>query len=142
MLIIDTMSKKEYTQEQMKELQLNSNVNLCTSKNIIYTDEFKIRAIQLDKRWFCPRDIFKDFWFPDYIVNWDIPGQSLKNWRYKVKKNWVIWLARWKKWRPKKERIDPSKMSKDEYIKYLEAKIAYQEALEKEVYKSIHWYYP
>ena len=43
------MSKIEYTKEQIQELLSNPNVKSCTSKYITFTDEFKVRAIQLDK---------------------------------------------------------------------------------------------
>ena len=43
------MSKIGYTKEQVQELINNPNVKSCTSKYITFTDEFKVRAIQLDK---------------------------------------------------------------------------------------------
>jgi hypothetical protein len=43
------MSKKEYTKEEIQELMSNPNVKSCTSKYITFTDEFKVRAIELDK---------------------------------------------------------------------------------------------
>jgi hypothetical protein len=43
------MSKIEYTKEQIEELISNPNVRSCTSKYITFTDEFKVRAIELDK---------------------------------------------------------------------------------------------
>lgn len=132
------MSKKEYTQEQIEELILNPNVKSCTSKYITFTDEFKVRAIDLDKKWFYHRRIFKDFWFPEYIVNSKMPAQLLKNRRWRSKEKWPIWLVGNKKWRQKKETIDTSKTTKDEYIEYLEAKTLYLE----EIHKKVSWYYP
>ena len=132
------MSKIEYTQEQIQELISNPNVKSCTTKYITFTDEFKIIAIKLDKSWFYHKRIFKDSKFPRYIVNSEIPKQSLKNWRWKFKNKWPIWLVGAKRWRKKKEFIDTSKMTKDEYIKYLEAKTSYLE----ELHKKIYWDYP
>lgn len=132
------MSKREYTKEQMQELLSNPNVKSCTSKYIIFTEEFKIRSITLDQSWFYHRRIFKDFGFPEYIINSKIPMQSLKNWRWKFKKKWILWLVDTKRWRVKKEKNNTSTMNKDEYIKYLEAKTSYLEELHKKVY----WNYP
>lgn len=122
----------------MQELLSNPNVKSCTSKYIIFTEEFKIRSITLDQSWFYHRRIFKDFGFPEYIINSKIPMQSLKNWRWKFKKKWILWLVDTKRWRVKKEKNNTSTMNKDEYIKYLEAKTSYLEELHKKVY----WNYP
>lgn len=56
------------------ELLNNKYVKNCTSKNIKFTKDCKIKALKLEE----------------------------------------------KKWIPKKERFDKSKMTKDEYIEYLE----------------------
>ncbi len=128
------MFKKEYTTEQMAELSSNPSVVSCTSKYIMFTDDFKIKVIELDKMWLYYKRIFKDFWFPTYIVDSKIPIQSLKNWRRKFKENGIIWLISAKRWRKKKEKIDISKMNKDEYIEYLEAKTRYLEEIHKKAY--------
>jgi hypothetical protein len=131
------MLKQEYTKKQMQELLNNPNIKSCTSKYIIFTEEFKFRAINLSEMWFNHREIFKDFWFPAHIIDSKTPKQSLTNWRAKVRKDGLVWLLDIKRWRKKKE-VDPSKMTKDEYIEHLEAQVAYQ----KEVYKRIRSHYP
>jgi hypothetical protein len=47
-------------------------------------------------------------------------------------------LIKTKKWRKKLEKIDISKMTKDEYIRYLETKTSYLEELHNQAY----WKYP
>lgn len=84
------------------------------------------------------RDIFRYFWFPDFIINSEVPRNVIKEWRRKIKTKWLSWLIGTKKWRKKWERIDISKMNKDEYIKYLETKTAYLE----ELHKTKYWHYP
>ena len=131
------MSKQIYTKKQIKELEWNPNVKLCSSKYITFKDEFKLKVLELDRQWKIHRDIFKSFWFPEYIISSKIPEKSLKNWRFKAKHEWINSLKNTKKWRKKKE-YEPSKMSKDEYIEYLETKLVVLEELKK----ITDWKYP
>jgi hypothetical protein len=84
------------------------------------------------------RDIFRKFWFPEYIINSKIPERLLKNWRYKARHKWIESLQDSKKWRKKKENFDTSKMSKDEELEYLRTKVAVLEELKK----LVDWDYP
>ena len=127
------MTKEKYSPKQIEELLSNPKVRSCTSKYITYADGFKIKAIKLYKNWLYPKRIFKDFNFPNFVVNSELPRLSLKRWRRKIKDWWIELLITSKKWRKKKDQLVISKMSKDEYIKYLEAKIAYQEELYKRI---------
>jgi hypothetical protein len=43
------MSNKGYNKEQIQELLNVKYVKSCTSKYISFTDEFKIKALELDK---------------------------------------------------------------------------------------------
>lgn len=121
------MSKKEYTKEQLEILRINKYIKNCSPKSISFTSEFKQKTIELDTLWKYSRDIFIEFWFPDFIVNSDVPRQSLKNWRLIMKRNWLIRLAEGKRWRKKKNKVNLSKMTKEEELKFFKAKSAYLE---------------
>ncbi len=133
------MDKITYNDKQLSILKKNRYIKNCSPKYITFTDEFKIEALWLDSNWVYFRDIFKHFWFPDFIIDSEVPRHLIKSWRYKMKTLWVDWLISTRKWRKKKELLDIDKMSKDEYIEYLETKLAYMEELKKMIDK---WHYP
>jgi len=122
------MKEIKYTKSQIKKLKNNPYIKNCTSKSIIFTKDCKLKTLELDKKWVFHREIFKQLWFPEYIFNSRIPSLSLDRWKRNVKLKWKIEET---KWRKKKEYIDTTKMTKDEYIEYLEAKLALMEELER-----------
>lgn len=135
------MSKIHYDEHQVKELLANKYVKDCSFKYILFTDEFKIKALELDKKFIYHKTIFKDSWFPEYIYNSKIPKNSLGNWRYKLKNKWLSWLIKTKKWRKKKENKDEkdiTKMTLNEQNEYIKAENAYL----KELHKTAYWDYP
>ncbi len=132
------MTKEKYSTEQMKELLTNPNVKSCTLKRMTCTDDFKIKAITLYQDWRYSRKIFEEFEFPGFIINSNIPKRSLKDWRKKVRDWWMWALISSKRWRKKINELNLANMTKDEYIEYLEAKIAYQDELHKKVCKSAY----
>lgn len=131
------MSKKRYTDEQIKELKANKYVMNCTEKSIQFTDEFRKIAMELDGKEF-PRAIFKKCWFPDYVVNSIIPEKSFNRRRKSMREKWEIWLIdnRWCNWwRPRKNKIKKKsweiiEVSKEER-EYMQAELA--------VYKELFW---
>ena len=131
------MSKKRYTDEQIKELKANKYVMNCTEKSIQFTDEFRKIAMKLDGKEF-PRAIFKKCWFPDYIVNSIIPEKSFNRRRKSMREKWEIWLIdnRWRNWwKPRKNKIkkkswETIEISKEEW-EYMQAELA--------VYKELFW---
>lgn len=127
--------KEKYNQEQIKELKRNRYVKNCTCKHLIFTKSCKLKAIELSKQYTTPKEIFTQLWFPDYIVHSKTPSRSITRWKSVIKNTW--WVEE-KKWRRRAERIDISKMTKDEYIFYLEAKLAIAEELKK----LTNWDYP
>lgn len=131
------MSKKRYTDEQIKELKANKYVMNCTEKSIQFTDEFRKIAMELDGKEF-PRAIFKKCWFPDYVVNSIIPEKSFNRRRKSMREKWEIWLIdnRWCNWwRPRKNKIKKKSWEKIEVPKeereYMQAELA--------VYKELFW---
>jgi hypothetical protein len=81
------------------------------------------------------KEIFIKFWFPEYIINSDIPSNSLARWK-RLNKKWII---EENKWRPKKdENLDFSKMTLQEQNEYLRIENLYL----KELHKQIYWEYP
>lgn len=132
------MAGIKYNESQIEEIKSNKYVKDCTSKYITFTDEFKIKVLELDVKWIYHRKIFEDFWFPDYLINSKVVNRSLWNWRYKLKDKWLYWLINTKKWRKKKEKSDISKMNLEEQIEYFKTENAFL----KEMYKLKHWKYP
>ena len=131
------MSKKRYTDEQIKELKANKYVMNCTEKSIQFTDEFRKIAMELDGKEF-PRAIFKKCWFPDYIVNSKIPEKSFNRRRKSMREKWEIWLIdnRWRNWwRPRKNKI---KKKSWEIIEVPKEEREYMQA-ELAVYKELFW---
>ena len=113
------MSKKRYTDEQIKELKANKYVMSCTEKSIQFTDEFRKIAMELDGKEF-PRAIFKKCWFPDYVVNSIIPEKSFNRRRKSMREKWEIWLIdnRWRNWwKPRKNKIKKKIMRNNRNIK-------------------------
>ena len=132
------MAQLKYSEDQILELKQNKYVKNCTSKYLSFTDEFKIKALELDKRCFFSKEIFQEFWFPEYVINTKLPKNTIATLRFKEKIQWIQWVRSSKKWRKKHKEIDFENMSKDEKIEYLEAENDYL----KELYKLKHWKYP
>lgn len=132
------MAKIKYNESQIEELQQNKYVKDCTEKYITFTDEFKMKVLKWVDKWEYHRQIFYDCGFPDYVWATDLVPRIVGNWKHKMKTKWLEWIIWTKKWRKKWERIDTSKMSKEEEIAYYKAEVAYL----KELYKKTYWHYP
>ena len=128
----------KYNKEKIAELKNNKYVIDCTEKYITFTDDFKMKVLKWVEKWEYHRQIFYDCWFPDYVWNTDLVPRIVWNWKFKLKNKWLEWIIWNRKWRKKWEKIDISKMTKDEYISYLEARTEYL----KELYKKAHGHYP
>lgn len=132
------MSKIIYTENEIKEIEANKYVDKCTTKQIRFTNEFKIELLKLADKWFFYREIFEALWFPEYVVKSQVPERSYTRWKNIKKTKWLVWLIWTKKWRPIKEKKDLNKMSLKEQNEYLQAEVAYL----KELHKTAYWHYP
>ena len=129
------MALIKYTENQIQELLQNKYVKSCSSKNITFTKECKLEALKLEETNWNRKEIFELLWFPEYVFNTRIPTKNIDRWKRNIKNKWIIEKRRWRKI---KEVFDVSKISKDEYIAYLEAKIL----LSEELKQIDNWGYP
>lgn len=79
------MEKIKYIEEQIKELKNNLNVKNCTSKHIVFTKKFKIKAVELANILVWVREIFEQFWFPEYVINLVVPKNVIYRWKRNMK---------------------------------------------------------
>ncbi len=76
------MSKRRLTENQIKDLLANSNVENCSDRSITYNKEFKVWAVnKYYKEGYSPRMIFEEAGFDVSIIGEDTPGFSLQRWR-------------------------------------------------------------
>lgn len=121
------MAEIKYNEAQIEELKNNKYVKSCTNKNINFTLEFKLEVVKLSKKWMFYKEIFEKLWFPDYVVNSNIPQYCYHRWKNKI----IKWNIEDKKWRPKVNKMDFDNMTKDEELEYLRTKLAFYEEMEK-----------
>ena len=132
------MAGIKYSKKQVEELLKNKYVKDCTQKYISFTDEFKIKVLELDSKWIYHRKIFQELWFPEYICISNVVNRTLRNLRHNLKTKWKDFLLESKKWRKKVENININKMTLLEQNEYLKT----ENAVLKEMYKLKYWKYP
>ncbi|TCN23982.1 hypothetical protein EV146_10888 [Mesobacillus foraminis] len=86
------MSKKLFTEKEIKTLSKNPYVKSVTSKGITYTDEFKKLFIAKNKKGRTPREIFDECGFDEEIIGISRIQSSGKRWREAYRKNGVLGL--------------------------------------------------
>jgi transposase len=73
--------KKQFTEEQKKRLNLNPNVQRITNVGIIYTQEFRKKAIQFYSQGQAANDIFIEAGFNIDDLGFENPVKNLSKWR-------------------------------------------------------------
>ncbi|OGM92690.1 hypothetical protein A2333_00865 [Candidatus Wolfebacteria bacterium RIFOXYB2_FULL_49_7] len=121
------MSKRILTQEEQETLRHNHNVASCSAKSISFAPAFKQRAIREYKEGVSPQEIFSAMGLPLSLIGRKTPSNCLKEWLAIERKQGIDALLsdgrgrHGKTGRKRIERVDKSKMTKDERIAYLEA---------------------
>lgn len=123
------MSKRIFTQEQIKELLENPNVKRCSNKSVTYSREFKIMAVRLHEQGTPPLMIFMQAGFNIDILGRDVPGDSLFRWRMIFGKRGIEGFSTETRGRSHGGgRPRTNWQNEKEKIKYLETQIAYLKA--------------
>ncbi len=82
------MSKRIFSEDQIKELLDNPNVSRCSDKSITYSKEFKVLAVKkYYEEGYSSRMIFKEAGFNIVDIGKDTPKNCLSSWKrtYKTK---------------------------------------------------------
>lgn len=86
------MSKKIFTEKEIKILSANPNVKSVSPKGITYTDEFKRLFIIENEKGKFPRQIFEENEFDIDIIGMKRIESSGKRWRAAYRDNGVVGL--------------------------------------------------
>ena len=121
------MSKRIFTNEQIKHLSQNPNVSRCSQRSITCAKEFKIRAVRLYGQGLSSREIFKEAGFDLNVIGRDQPKRCLRRWKKVWRRKGEGGLnteTRGRLGRPRK----PQDLSDKDKIQRLEMEIAYLKA--------------
>lgn len=86
------MSKKIFTEKEIKVLSGNPYVSSVSSKGITYTDEFKHLFIEENAEGKLPREIFEQCGFDIDVLGMDRVRAAGKRWRAAYRENGVVGL--------------------------------------------------
>lgn len=86
------MSKKIFTELEIRILSSNPHVKSISSKAITYTDTFKQLFISENKKGKLPREIFEECGFDVTVIGIERVRSSGKRWRASYQENGVLGL--------------------------------------------------
>lgn len=87
-----TMSKKRFTEKEIKRLSSNHYVKSVSSKGITYTDEFKCIFIAEKEKGKFARDIFEECGFDVEVLGTYRIKSASKRWQKAYEKNGITGL--------------------------------------------------
>lgn len=86
------MSKKTFTEKEIKQLSINPYVKTVSTKGITYTNEFKSQFIAEKEKGKFSRQIFEEAGFDTEIIGMARIHAASKRWIAAYKKNGVMGL--------------------------------------------------
>jgi transposase len=86
------MSKKIFTEKEIKQLSTNKYVKAVSSKGITYTDEFKYTFISEKEKGKLAREIFEQCGFDAEVLGMERIYSAKKRWQNAYKNNRIIGL--------------------------------------------------
>ena len=75
------MSKRIFSEEQIKTLSQNHNVAKCSDKSITYHKDFKIEAIKKYDQGMSAKEIFEEAGFDWNVLGKETPRYRIRDWR-------------------------------------------------------------
>jgi len=117
------MNRKTFTREQIEEISKNKNVRRCSPKSVMYTKDFKLKALrQYNQEGQGAVQIFKQAGFNLNILGIRTPNRIMNQWNNAL-------LPKQKPEDPlHKAKLKAKRMASGREIKHLKAKVAYLEA--------------
>lgn len=122
------MSKKFFTEEEIKELMNNPNIIKVTPNAITYLPEFKVKAVLSYIGGNSPVEIFRENGLSSDLVGSDIPRKRLYQWKKIYDEQGELGLLFNKRGSSSKKSKDSRGLSVDEKLKRAEARIKFLEA--------------
>ena len=124
------MSKRTFTEEQIKELLRNPNVANCSERSILYQRDFKVSAVKKYLEGMSPSWIFKEAGFSLAVIGHNTPKWCMSRWLETFRDKGEAGLKEDgrknsnSRGRPK----GIEHLSDKEKLKYLETQVAYLKA--------------
>lgn len=87
------MTKKYFSEKEVNNLIVNTNVKSVSKKAITYTDEFKRLFISESEKGKLPRQIFEENGFDIEVIGTDRLKKTANRWRNVYKKSGVMGLS-------------------------------------------------
>jgi hypothetical protein len=124
------MSKRRFTEEQIKELLQNPNVANCSEKSILYHKDFKVAAIKKHLEGMPPSWIFKEANFNLAVIGHETPKWCMSRWleTFREKGEGGLKEDGRKNSNPRGRPKSIKHLSDKEKLKYLETQVAYLKA--------------
>lgn len=123
------MSKRIFTQEQIKQLSKNKYVAKCSKKSITYTKDFKIKTVKMyQENGFSPQEIFIQLGFDLNVIGRQQPRQCVIRWKNSFRTKGIGGLEELRGKSKNGGRPKTKNITDKDKIERLEAEVAYLKA--------------